>query len=126
VAARDVRREWGAVDQDAHCDDQVLVDRLLAVIEARRVLADQEEVVARGNLCDDPAAERLLGVALALAPPPVRLQRRRQTCRHDEQHERDDGGDRVTHRSTRTKHAKLAKKKILCSLRGRCVHRSLT
>ena len=71
----------------------------------------QDRVAQRGELArwreeirrvyegtpEHPAAERLLGVVLALPPPPVPLQRRRQTRGHDQQHDGDDGGDRITH-----------------------------
>ena len=43
----------------------------LAVVEARRVLAEQHQIVAGRDLGDDRAAERALRVARALPPPPV-------------------------------------------------------
>src|SRR5262249_38070197 len=62
VARRHVRRDRRAVDQHAGGDDQILVDRLLAVIETRRVLAEQREVAAGRNLGDDGSPERALGI----------------------------------------------------------------
>ena len=81
-------RDRRAVDQHADRGDQILVDRALAVVEARRVLAEQRQVVADRDLGDDRAAERALGVARAQPPPadtPAASSRgwRRQTSRRE-------------------------------------------
>jgi len=70
---------------------------VVAVVKARGVLADQDEIIARRNLREDSADEGPLGIVPPLPPAPVRLQRRRQARRHHEQRERDDGGERITH-----------------------------
>src|SRR5262245_3955278 len=91
------RGDRRAVDEHAGGDDEVLVDRPIAVVKARLVLAEQYEVVVARDLDDDRAAEGAFGIAGALACAPVILQRRRQARGGEQQRHGDDGGNDVTY-----------------------------
>ena len=94
---RDHRSDWRAVDQHARRNDQILVNRPLAVVKAGLVFAEQDEIVLPGDFHDHRAAERPLGVAGALARAPVIPERGRQARGEEEQRHGDDGGDDVTY-----------------------------
>src|SRR5204862_3589911 len=55
------------------------------------------QAVARRDLRNDGAAQGPLGVPRAQPPAAIRLQRRRQACRDNEQNESGRGGEDVTH-----------------------------
>ena len=67
------------------------------MVKPHRVLAEQDQAVARRDLGDDRAPQGPLGVARAQPPPAIRLQRRRQAGRDEEQNESGRGGENVTH-----------------------------
>ena len=70
----------------------------VAVMKRVGVLGEQHQIVGGGNLGDDRASQRALGVARALPPAPVELQRRREAGGDEEQQrDGDDAGDEVTH-----------------------------
>src|SRR2546427_575696 len=54
-AARDAGGDRRAIDQHAHRDHRVLLDRSLAVVKARRIFGEQHEIVGGGNLRNEPA-----------------------------------------------------------------------
>jgi len=98
---RHIRGDRRAVDQYAHGDDQILVDGTLSVVEARRILAEQHEVIGCRNLGDDRPAECTLRITGALPRAAKRLERRRQACRHEDQHEGRNCRQRISHRYER-------------------------
>ena len=72
VTGRDVPRNGHAVDQHTDRGDEVFVDRLLPIVDARRVDTDQDEIVAGWNLGNNGAPQCPFGIRLALTATPRR------------------------------------------------------
>src|SRR5207253_3027401 len=76
-------------------------DRLVAVIEEIGVFTEQEELFGDRNLDHHPAAARAHALARANATLPEERQRRRKAGGEQQQGDRDEAGDEITHHALR-------------------------
>ena len=94
---RDIGGDGCAVHEYPHGDNQILVDRLLRVVEAHRVFADQNEVVAGGISAMIVRPSARSESRRAHPPLPVASQGGRHAGGGEQQHDRDHRGDDITH-----------------------------